>query len=93
MEPEPSDKICNVISEALEVDKSKLKQLAQKHVERRHTWAQSLHHEITLIQRGIMDRIREKELEQFPPNIEKMVHDQIENMYRAFEDEAERQLK
>jgi len=93
MEPEPSDKICNVISEALEADKSKLKQIAQKHVERRHTWDKSLHYEITVIQKGVMDRIREKEMEQLPPNIEKMVYDQIKNMYRAFEDEAEKQLK
>lgn len=93
MEPEPNDKIRNVISEALEAYKSKLKQLAQKHVETRHTWAQSLHNEITLIQRGVTDRIREKEMEQLPPNTEKKVRDQIENMYRSFKDEAERQLK
>lgn len=93
MEPEPSDKIRKVISEALEACKSKLNQLAQKHVERRHTWDKSLYYEITLIQKEVMDRIREKKIEQLPPNIEKMVHDQIENMYRAFEDEAERQLK
>ena len=93
MEPEPNDKIRNVISEALEAYKSKLKQLAQKHVETRHTWAQSLRNEITLIQRGVTDRIREKEMEQLPPNTEKKVRDQIENMYRSFKDEAERQLK